>query len=180
MYSSGSLKLTCYFKLGRYDMKCLYEKKFCADLSRRHNSNVIDDYDSLISGLESGSKDVLCQRQVSLNPAADVLKIIQQDNEGVMERGLYFVTENADSVMRLAKKGDRRIAFKRASLVADPPFEINLFIGISKVLETPTCIRTKEDTMKDGRSQRILVSGQSTINDVHDTLYKKDVSEVLK
>lgn len=93
IYSSCAITSESTFNLGRRELDRSYKKKHCPDTGGKPDETVKRQYDSQQSGLEVEKSDMVCQKDRSPSPGADLPTLIAQDNEFVPERGPGFAIE---------------------------------------------------------------------------------------
>lgn len=122
------------------------------------------------------------QENVSLIPVVAVPTIIEQDDEGVSERDPSFLLEFADISLRVAKKGDRRIALQLVNSLTNTVFVINNF---KPYFERPVACedfttRYTRRLKNDEGFYKVLVRGGIAKKDDSENLYIMNFTEWLQ
>lgn len=127
--------------------------------------NIRSYYDRQLSELETGSSDVVYQKEGADSSTAETRTIVREDDQFVLERIPRLVTELEDILLRVLNLGDRHNSSELDKSVPDCK---DIFS------------RTTSEIVNDEAFHRGLVNGGSAKKDRHSTIYVKGLTEVLR
>lgn len=115
-------------------------------------------------------------------PPAEAPTILAQDDEDASYRDPIFVTEFADILLIIAKRGEERLASQLVDLLADGSFQMNNFKWYIKGLVDSKHVitRNKRKLMKDFAVHRVLVGRDNAKKDCCSPLYPKGVTDIFQ